>query len=132
LVPWKDFYQHSAEMSDFIFVYGTLRPGFAPSGIAETAAKLRPVGQGFVFGELIQLNGYPGAVPDPNSKNRIRGTVLELPADARILRQLDEYEGYDPADPPNGEFVRVRQRVELNGGGTLECWMYRYGRKPQA
>jgi hypothetical protein len=26
----------------------------------------------------------------------------------------------------------VRQTVELSGGGTLECWMYRYNREPRA
>ena len=78
-----------------------------------------------------RLDGYPGAVPDPKSKNRIRGTVLELPEDATVLSQIDEYEGYDPDDPETSEFVRVRQAVELSGGGTQECWIYRYNREPE-
>lgn len=119
-------------MSDHLFVYGTLQPGFAPPNIAEAVAKLLPVGRGFIYGELIELNGYPGAVPDPKSKDRIPGAVLELPGDTGILRQLDEYEGYDPEAPETSEFVRVRQSVELSGGGTLECWMYRYNRAPRA
>src|SRR5579863_4590435 len=119
-------------MSDFIFVYGTLQPGLAPPEIAEAASKLRPVGQGIVYGELLQLNGYPGAVPNPDSKNKITGTVLELPADENVLRQLDDYEGYDPEAPQASEFVRVKQIVQLSGGGTLECWIYRYNRQPNA
>ena len=99
----------------------TLQPGFAPQDIAETAAKLRPVSQGFVYGEVFELNGYPGAVPDPASKNRIAGTVLELPEDESVLRQLDAYEGYDPAVPETSEFVRVRITVALSGGGAIEC-----------
>jgi gamma-glutamylcyclotransferase (GGCT)/AIG2-like uncharacterized protein YtfP len=118
-------------MSEYLFSYGTLQPGFAPEEVAAAAAKLRPLGQGFVYGELHELDGYPGAVPDPNSKNRIRGTVLELPEDASVLRQLDEYEGYDPQDPETSEFVRVRQTVELSGGGTMECWIYRYNGEPR-
>lgn len=119
-------------MPDHLFAYGTLQPGLAPEEIAETAAKLWPVGQGFVYGELIQLNGYPGVVPDLGSKNRIAGTILELPSDENVLRQLDAYEGYDPQAPEASEFIRVRIVVELAGGGTLECWMYRYNRPPHA
>ena len=118
-------------MSEYLFAYGTLQPGFAPEEVAEVAAKLRPVGQGFVYGEIYELDGYPGVVPDLKSKNRIRGTVLELPEDAAVLRQIDEYEGYDPDDPETSEFVRVRQAVELSGGGTQECWIYRYNREPE-
>jgi len=119
-------------MTDYLFACGTLQPGFAPDGAAEAAAKLRDVGQGFVYGELYELEGYPGVAPDPESKNRISGTVLELPEDESVLSQLDEYEGYDSRDPEASEFVRVRQAVELSGGGTLECWIYRYNREPKA
>ena len=115
-------------MPDHLFAYGTLQPGFAPDAIAEVAAKLRPISQGFVYGELYELDGYPGLVPDPASRNRIRGTVLELPDDPRVLRRIDNYEGYDPSDPDSCEFVRVRHPVELSGGGTLICWIYRYNR----
>lgn len=113
-------------MPDYLFAYGTLQPGLAPAKIAETAAKLRPVSEGFICGELIQLDGYPGAVPNPDSKNRITGGVLELPDDESILRQLDEYEGYDSETPQTSEFVRVKQMVQLSDGGALECWIYRY------
>ena len=115
-------------MPDYLFAYGTLQPGLAPAEIAAIASKLRPVGEGFVCGEIFELNDYPGAVPDPSSTNRITGTVLELPADKSVLRQLDAYEGYDPEAPHCSEFVRLRQTVQLHGGGSLECWMYCYNR----
>ena len=130
--PFANSTSRYPELPNYLFAYGTLQPGFAPPEIAETAAKLRPVGKGFVYGELIHLNGYPGAVPDPRSKNRIAGTVLELPDDENVLRQLDEYEGYNPEAPLTSEFVRVKQIVQLSGGGTLQCWMYRYNRGLQA
>jgi gamma-glutamylcyclotransferase (GGCT)/AIG2-like uncharacterized protein YtfP len=120
-------------MSDFIFVYGTLRPGLAPPEIAETAAKLRHVSDGFVYGEFYQLDGYPGAVPDETSDNKIAGMILELPSGQNILSQLDAHEGYAPESPHTSEFVRARQTVQLNGGGSLECWMYCYNhRSPEA
>ena len=73
-------------MSEYLFAYGTLQPGLAPTKIARVAAKLRPVGEGFVRGVLYDLGGYPGAVPDPNAKGRIIGTVMELPEDEDCLR----------------------------------------------
>lgn len=117
-------------MPSYLFAYGTLQPGLAPAKIAKAAAKLRPIGEGFIYGQLIQLNGYPGAVPDPASKTRIVGTILELPTDESVLSHLDEYEGYDPEAPQTSEFVRVKQIVHLDDGGTIECWMYRYNPPP--
>jgi gamma-glutamylcyclotransferase (GGCT)/AIG2-like uncharacterized protein YtfP len=118
-------------MSDYLFAYGTLQPGLAPSKIARVAAKLRPVGEGFVRGALYDLGGYPGAVADPAAKGKIAGTVMELPDGEDVLAQLDRYEGFDPQAPGTSEYIRERQVVELKTGGTVECWFYRYNRKPQ-
>ncbi len=116
-------------MSEYLFVYGTLLPGRAPRKIAPVAAMLRPVAEGFVRGILYDLGGYPGAVPDPSSKRRIAGTVMQLPDNGAVLRQLDAYEGFDPQTPETSEFVREQQTVEIKCGQKFECWFYRYNRK---
>jgi gamma-glutamylcyclotransferase (GGCT)/AIG2-like uncharacterized protein YtfP len=116
-------------MSEYLFAYGTLQPGCAPAEVAALAAKLLPVSAGFVRGVLYDLGRYPGAVPDANSQCRISGTVMKLPEDKTTLRQLDEYEGYDPQSPVASEFVRELQVVELNDGRKMDCWFYRYNRK---
>ncbi len=118
-------------MSQYLFAYGTLQPGLAPAKIAPLATKLRPVGEGFVRGVLYDLGGYPGAVPDPKAKDRIAGTVLELPEDESFLSRLDAYEGFDPQAPETSEYIRERQVAELKTGGTVECWFYRYNREPR-
>jgi gamma-glutamylcyclotransferase (GGCT)/AIG2-like uncharacterized protein YtfP len=118
-------------MADYLFAYGTLQPGFAPTKIARVAAKLRTVGEGFVRGELYDLGGYPGAVADPAAKGKITGTVMELPEDEDVLARLDKYEGFDPHSPATSEYIREQQVVELKTGGTMECWFYRYNRKPK-
>jgi gamma-glutamylcyclotransferase (GGCT)/AIG2-like uncharacterized protein YtfP len=117
-------------MSDYLFAYGTLQPGLAPAKVAPLAAKLRPVGEGFVRGELYDLGSYPGALANPNLACKITGTVMQLPQDENILRQLDNYEGFDPRARETSEFVRERQVVELADGRSLECWFYRYNREP--
>jgi len=118
-------------MSKYLFAYGTLQPGFAPTKIARVAAKLWPVGEGFVPGVLYDLCGYPGAVADPAAKGKIAGTVMELPEDEDVLARLDRYEGFDSQTPATSEYIRERQVVELKAGGTVQCWFYRYNRKPK-
>src|ERR1700677_3617377 len=116
-------------MSEYLFAYGTLQPGLAPTKIARVAAKLRPVGEGFVRGVLYDLGGYPGAVADPGAKGRIIGTVMELPEEEGVLERLDRYEGFDPQAPETSEYIREKQTVESKTGGTVECWFYRYNRR---
>jgi gamma-glutamylcyclotransferase (GGCT)/AIG2-like uncharacterized protein YtfP len=113
-------------MSEYLFAYGTLQPGCAPPQMADVAAKLRVVGKGFVRGVLYDLGRHPGAVAEATAESRISGTVMELPDDPEVLRQLDEYEGFDPRNREASEFVRERQMVELAAGGAVECWFYRY------
>lgn len=118
-------------MSDYLFTYGTLHPEHAPDEIALAVEKLRPVGKGFVHGVLYDLGDYPGAVLDPSSKRRISGTVFRLPEDADVLRQLDQYEGFNPDAPGKSLFIRTRHPVVLASGRTLECWIYVYNGKPE-
>jgi gamma-glutamylcyclotransferase (GGCT)/AIG2-like uncharacterized protein YtfP len=113
-------------MSEYLFAYGTLQPHCVPARMAPVVAKMRAVGKGYVYGVLYDLGGYPGAAPDANSQNKITGTVMELPADASVLRRLDAYEGFDPEAPEASEYIREQRTVEMAAGGTMECWFYRY------
>jgi gamma-glutamylcyclotransferase (GGCT)/AIG2-like uncharacterized protein YtfP len=119
----------STSKSDYLFTYGTLRPVFAPDEIAPVVEKLRSVGEGFVSGVLYDFGDFPGAVLDPLSDRKITGTVFKLPEGAGILRQLDDYEGYDPDDPDKSLFIRSLCSVVLTNGTILECWVYVYNRE---
>jgi len=118
-------------MSDYLFTYGTLHPGHAPEEIAAAVRKLRPVGTGFLYGALYDLGDYPGAVLDAASKRKIAGTVFQLPKDEDVLRQLDEYEGFDPDSPAQSLFLRTHCSVTLDSGNSLPCWIYVYNRAPE-
>jgi gamma-glutamylcyclotransferase (GGCT)/AIG2-like uncharacterized protein YtfP len=113
-------------MGDYLFSYGTLLPGRTPNEIAAAVEKLRPVGDGFVRAVLYDLGDYPGAVLDPSSQQIVAGTVFQLPEDEDVLRQLDEYEGFNPDAPGKSLFIRARCPVTLASGSTLECWIYVY------
>lgn len=117
-------------MSEWVFTYGTLQPEYAPDEMTATLAQLRPEGRGFVRGVLYDLGEYPGAVLDPDSKQKISGTVFQLPRDAHILCKLDDYEEFDPRAPDKSLFIRTIQPVTLASGRILPCWVYEYNREP--
>jgi gamma-glutamylcyclotransferase (GGCT)/AIG2-like uncharacterized protein YtfP len=53
---------------------------------------------------------------------------MELQDDLDLLAGLDAYEGYDPQNPES-EYIRELQRIDMEAGGTMECWFYRYNWK---
>jgi gamma-glutamylcyclotransferase (GGCT)/AIG2-like uncharacterized protein YtfP len=124
-------------VSEYLFTYGTLRPGRAPKQIAASVAEMRLLGAGHVRGILYDLGQYPGAVLDADiaeenvsAAARIEGFVFELPPGPDILRKLDEYEEFDPASPESSLFIRILHPVKLDSGATLMCWVYVYNRDP--
>ncbi len=111
-------------MSGHLFLYGTLLPGLVRPPVAALVARLRPVGPASVPGRLYDLGPYPGLVPDPAA--RVRGELSALPDDAALLAALDEYEGYDPADPSASLYRRVETVAALDDGRAVACWVYQY------
>lgn len=112
-----------------LFVYGTLRPGHAPASVAGCVDRCACLGGGSTPGRLHDLRAYPGAVSDPACGQRIHGQVIEVPDNA-ALRRLDDYEGFDPADPAGSLFVRTQCDVTREGDSprTLRAWVYVYNR----
>ena len=109
-------------MPEYLFAYGTLQPGLAPSEIASVVEKLRFVGEGWANGALYDLGAYPGAVFAENLLQKIHGIVYELPNDAESLNRLDQYEG--------PEYRRIERQVTPDAGGALTCWVYDYLGRP--
>jgi gamma-glutamylcyclotransferase (GGCT)/AIG2-like uncharacterized protein YtfP len=46
--------------------------------------------------------------------------------DESILSLLDEYEGYDAADPARPGFVREETFAHRSDGSRVACWIYAY------
>ena len=115
-------------MCHHLFVYGTLRPGCAPEEVAHAAAKLLPVGEASVAGELYDLGHFPGAILSNDPQRRISGLVFRLPEDDGVLRALDEYEEFFPVAPETCQFHRVPCEAQMTTGSTLPCWIYVYVR----
>lgn len=100
-----------SEAPDLLFAYGTLMRGLRLHHLIERRAEF--VGGGSIHGRLVDLGGYPGALPDRVAT--IRGEVYRLPA-AELLAALDSAEG--------PEFLRRLTRVWLDAGREVQAWVY--------
>jgi gamma-glutamylcyclotransferase (GGCT)/AIG2-like uncharacterized protein YtfP len=117
-------------MSDYLFVYGTLLPEYAPDEISKAVDQMQVIGQGQIRGRLYDLGDYPGAILDRSSDAVISGQVFELPDDEDVIASLDRYEGFYPEDRQGSLFIRTRTRALLLDGRELECWVYVYNGIP--
>jgi gamma-glutamylcyclotransferase (GGCT)/AIG2-like uncharacterized protein YtfP len=120
-------------MTHPLFVYGTLRPGFAPAEIASAVAQLHPIAEAHLQGTLYHLGQYPGLMLNPIT-GKVHGIVFQFPPDdhlaATLLAQLDTYEDFHPHSPADSQFVRVLHPVTLDDGRSLPCWVYLYNMHP--
>ncbi len=105
------------------FVYGTLLPGQANASLWQgTAVWQQPAV--LANGRLYSLGHYPMLVEEPGED--VKGVVIaiEPAAYARVLRRLDDLEGYIPHQPQNSYYQRVCRQVTLADGRTLLAWVY--------
>jgi gamma-glutamylcyclotransferase (GGCT)/AIG2-like uncharacterized protein YtfP len=116
----------TVRLTDYLFVYGTLRSSAAPPTLRDLLAPLARIGRATTAGVLYDLGDYPGAVFGGAAE--IVGEVIELPGDGSVLPALDEYEGFDPDDREGSLYLRVRRQVTLVDGRSLDCWAYAYNR----
>jgi len=117
-------------MKEYLFLYGTLLPEYAPDEIAREVRQLHHVGCASVRGRLYDLGQYPGAILDASTGMKIYGQLFVLPTDQRILHALDTYEGFEPSNTKSSLFIRQNATVALSDGRTVQCWVYVYNRDP--
>lgn len=119
-------------MSEYIFLYGTLKPNETSDDVAEVVKRLRRIGPATVPGTLYDFGDYPGAVVHANSAKKIHGEVFELPVDGDAsLKTLDQYEEFDMSNPERSLFLRHRVSAELFDGRQINCWIYVYNKEPE-
>ena len=116
--------------TEYLFLYGTLKPDGADREIADIVSQLRSVGRGYVAGKLYDLGDYPGVVIDHSSTSSVKGLLVEMPSDEAVLSALDKYEEFDPSNPRDSLFVRTKTRVRLTDGRSVKGWIYVYNRNP--
>lgn len=117
-------------MSNFIFVYGTLRKGqnaYSRFGL-ETSAKF--IKTATIQGLMYSMGGYPGIkLLEGNSQfvlgpedPVIIGDLLEINEEVfeTTIRRLDNYEGCDSRNSDNGLYRRVQAETTCG----FHTWIY--------
>lgn len=115
--------------SDKLFVYGTLRRGFALHAELKKLGA-RYAGKGRIAGSLFNLGEYPGVLPVSTGKGDVEGELYELRNPTEQLPVLDRLEEFNPSRPSKSLFVRRRAFVRLEDGGRLRAWVYFLPRRP--
>ena len=114
-----------------LFVYGTLRPGQPNHARLLDGAVVwqRPA---VLPDHQLLVAGLP-FVAEVDDGGQVLGELLRLTLDRHqsVLRALDRFEGYRPADPAGSLYVRVERPVTYRGddGRTVAttAWVYQAG-----
>jgi gamma-glutamylcyclotransferase (GGCT)/AIG2-like uncharacterized protein YtfP len=115
-------------MPILLFIYGTLHPDRAPADISDVARRLEFVSSATIRGRLNDLGDYPGLIlDDAPEAPTVAGDIFAVP-DGQTLAEIDTYEQFRPADPPNSLFDRTHAIVTLPDGSQQSCSVYVYSR----
>jgi gamma-glutamylcyclotransferase (GGCT)/AIG2-like uncharacterized protein YtfP len=117
-------------MPDHLFVYGTLRSESAHPMASRLRAGAKLIGKGKTAGLLYDLGAYPGAVFASSERARVIGDVFRLGANAKLLAELDSYEGITGAE--DDMWTRLQIDIRLDRGGIVEAWAYGLTAAPRA
>jgi gamma-glutamylcyclotransferase (GGCT)/AIG2-like uncharacterized protein YtfP len=108
----------------FLFVYGSLL-----NEDNEFAIYLKDnstfYSTGKVKGRLYDIGEYPGAILSSVGKEYIYGSIRKINSPEKVLRVIDEYEGYGGEQAWPNEFIRLSTAIETEAG-IINCWIYVY------
>ena len=110
----------------YLFVYGTLRKGFSHSFLNDIAMDMNLVAKGEINAEFFDIGEYPAALPTKEKNAHIEGDIFEINHPRKVLKILDDYEGFDRNDKKNSEYLRKKTNIQLISGDNLEAWVYWY------
>ena len=109
--------------TDFLFVYGTLRSGFAlHHHLRRMGAEC--VARGEVQAELYNLGKFPGARKSTKPGKVLAGEVYRLCQAEKVLKVLDHVEGFSPRTAEKSLFQRATTEVVFPNGERRVAWIY--------
>jgi gamma-glutamylcyclotransferase (GGCT)/AIG2-like uncharacterized protein YtfP len=117
--------------TDLLFVYGTLRRGFAlHHHLKRMGAEF--VATGNVQAELFDLGKFPGARKSAQPGKIVAGEVYRLRHAENALKVLDQVEGFSPQTPQKSLFQRATTEVALPNGERRVAWIYWWNKRASA
>jgi gamma-glutamylcyclotransferase (GGCT)/AIG2-like uncharacterized protein YtfP len=115
----------AAEVSPYLFVYGTLMTRTRGLLGAGERARLQREGENLgaatIAGRLIDLDAYPGLVEPAAPGDVVHGELFRLDRPVEVLSWLDSYEEVAPEPTPKEEYARVLMTVHLPSGEEVRA-----------
>ena len=111
-------------MSQFLFVYGTLRNHEENEMALYLKERANYAGTGSIVAKLHDLGGYPGLILAGNFNDLVIGDIYEI-KNEEVFAKLDFYENAWPLINENPEYVRKELFVTHNEN-KIKCWVYVY------
>ncbi|MEO3864671.1 gamma-glutamylcyclotransferase family protein [Rheinheimera fenheensis] len=115
-------------MSDYLFVYGTLRQGVGHPMNQQLVAHASFVSMARYQARLYQLSYYPAAVPSASADDQVVGELYQLVQPELLLPRLDQYEECGEGFTEPQEYRRELRQVTLANGISFSAWVYIYNR----
>lgn len=103
--------------TQYLFVYGTLRPQLAHGEAKSLIAELEIIGSATVQGKLYDFGAYPGVI---NEKGIVYGDLLRI-TNSEQLTSLDIYEECTGCSPLFNRSITTAQSCE---GNSIAAWIY--------
>jgi gamma-glutamylcyclotransferase (GGCT)/AIG2-like uncharacterized protein YtfP len=112
-------------MSNYLFVYGTLRRRSRHPMARRLAGSARYVGAAKITGRLYDLGRFPGLKEPRSPHDWVHGEVYDVGDNSDItLQEMDAYENAE--SPPPTPYERQLASVLLADGRTMTAWVYWY------
>ncbi len=111
-------------MSEFLFVYGTLRRQLIQHQYLQHHTEF--IAEASMRGRLYLLDGYPGAVDSTDFADTVLGEVYRIHRTTALLAMLDDYEECSAKFARPHEYRRELRSVNLLDGRQLTAWVYLY------
>jgi gamma-glutamylcyclotransferase (GGCT)/AIG2-like uncharacterized protein YtfP len=123
----------TANVCDFLFVYGSLISAIAHPMGERLRQEALLVGPATVQGRLYRVSWYPGVALSDDAADQVHGEVYRLINPMGTLEWLDAYESITPG--PTGvaahdEYERRVVSAYAEDGTSLRAWMYIYRPNP--
>ena len=114
-------------ISNYLFVYGSLRSGFRSPVYEYISRFFDFAGNAKVKGKLFDLGPYPGGVPT-NDETFVIGELYQIRNEAEFnwaIAQLDDYEGVKAEEGEPALYRRELVNVYLDNE-VITAWIYWY------
>ena len=111
----------TSDISDHLFVYGTLMRGFDHPMAQLLSRRADFVGEARCRGRLYLVKHYPGLVRSDDPGDVVFGELYRLRSPDELLREFDIYEACGEGFKPPTEYIRKMLSVTLANGATYTC-----------